>query len=132
MADYYTTISHMMHIPEEIIDQVFDYACEVLEEHNSEEFCCGLELSKEQDGIWFSTDESVEVEAAAVVIAAIQERFGLREPEVLLWGNGCSKQRLDAFSGGAALIQMDYDTEYIVPNQIIRGILSQRRAEAAS
>lgn len=126
MANYYTTISHMMHIPEEIIDQVFDYACDVLEKRNTEDDFCGLELNKQQEGIWFSTDESVEVEAAVDVIAAIQERFGLREPEILLWGNSCSKPRLDAFSGGAALIQMDYDTEYLVPERIAWEMLEAR------
>jgi hypothetical protein len=61
----------------------------------------------ENDGIWFSHDESANTEAIAAIIFELQQLKADPKPFTFSYCYECSKRRLDEFGGGAYCITKD-------------------------
>jgi len=122
MADYYTLFSFVLDLPDDI---AIDYAMNVAtmtdtlrwlsdEDRKSSnlDFPTDLEDSledwsfeivKEKSGIWIHSDYGG-IDAACQFVQHLLDRFGINEPVTFEWSNTCSKPRVDAYGGGAAII----------------------------
>ncbi len=58
----------------------------------------------EDNSIWFSHDESIDIDAAASVIQRFFKDARLNGCCGFTWSETCSKPRLDSFGGGACFI----------------------------
>ena len=64
----------------------------------------------EADGdnaVWLSHDESLDVEVTCRVVQWLQDGWGAPDRVEFEWADVCSKPRLDAFHGGAAVVRRD-------------------------
>lgn len=59
---------------------------------------------EDDDGLWIHSDESGDVDEAARFVQVFLQKFRPDESVGFEYANTCSKPRLDAFGGGAALI----------------------------
>lgn len=105
MANYYTQFSKM--IPalcrkqQKYIMQALNSAALILGFGDHTE--TGLEVETDTDGLWVHSCEG----GVNILLEAVSEwqlKFKKKEPWFLDWANTCSKPRLDAFSGGAAVV----------------------------
>ena len=60
----------------------------------------------ETDGkdVWVYTEDSVDLDALADVVAAFQVRFNIDKPWTLTWADTCSKPRISNFGGGGIVV----------------------------
>lgn len=113
MADYFTHFSCLLDVgcPEKAL-RAIDFFVELRDEddQSDEPQFHGFDLSL-QDGpkssvLWIRDDESGDVEAVTAFILRLAEELDLSG----LWGfehsNTCSRPRLDAFGGGAHVIDL--------------------------
>ena len=113
MADYFTHFSCLLDVgcPEKAL-RAIDFFVELRDEddQSDEPQFRGFDLSL-QDGpkssvLWIRDDESGDVEAVTAFILRLPEELDLYG----LWGfehsNTCSRPRLDAYGGGAHVIDM--------------------------
>jgi hypothetical protein len=62
-----------------------------------------FETEKENDGIWLYSDNGG-IDAACLFIQHLLQKFDPKGRVALEWSNDCSKPRVDAYGGGAAVI----------------------------
>ena len=122
MADYYTSFSFVLDLPgAEAIKYAINLATiaadlrwEAEEDRQIQEtqFPKELELflderdfevAEEKSGIWIHSNDGG-TDAACQFVQHLLDRFGIIEPVSFEWANTCSKPRLDAYGGGAAVI----------------------------
>lgn len=78
---------------------------EIEEDDEDDCGCLGVEVAFEDEGIWFSHEESINVDNLAVLVQALLDELEIDEPFVFSWANTCSKPRLDEFDGGACALK---------------------------
>jgi hypothetical protein len=122
MADYYTSFSFVLDLPgAEAIKYAINLAtiAEALRWESEEDrqtretqFPKELELfldewdfevAEEKSGIWIHSNDGG-TDAACQCVQHLLDRFGIIEAVSFEWANTCSKPRLDAYGGGAAVI----------------------------
>ena len=113
MADYFTHFSCLLDVgcPEKA-SRAIDFFLELRDEDDQADeprfhgFDLSLQDGPETSVLWVRDDESGNVEAVAAFILRLAEEFDLSG----LWGfehsNTCSSPRLDAFGGGAHVIDL--------------------------
>jgi len=110
MADYYTQLSFVVKCTPEDRDSLLEMV-EAENEKREEVGDCslGANFDVDEEGVWIHDEDGyVEVEGVADVL---QQWLILTDetdlPIAFEWANTCSKPRLDAFGGGAALIRKE-------------------------
>ncbi len=107
MANYYTQLRFKVDIPDTsnrdwLLDELNRSQALDLDDH------IGIEYTKEQDGIWFWSEESARgIEKLANILSAFLKRFYPHKCITFCWGDTCSKPRLDGFGGGAVFVTAD-------------------------
>lgn len=61
-------------------------------------------VNKEEDGIWFTNDESADIDAMASLVKFAHDKGWTEEPCVIEYCWTCDKPRIDEFGGGACVI----------------------------
>jgi hypothetical protein len=80
-----------------------------LEEYDDTPAC--YEPQVEKDGsvwVWDDGFQGNNLDRLLDLVAAYQNQFDLQEPWKMRWSYTCSKPRLDAFGGGAAVVWRGY------------------------
>lgn len=117
MANYYTKASFLLELPEAALkdfEAIFEedddhpVVVDFLEKSSFEDvddFKYGVQASREGDSaLWCHHDESMNVDAAVEAIHYVLKKHKLDDIVSFEWSNDCSKDRLDAFGGGCAVI----------------------------
>lgn len=115
MANNYCQYSAALVLPKGREEEAVKIATRVAEEMEKEDYC-GTDWAvegTEQPYVWFSAEESGNVEHAEQIAKAVIEEMKLDKPFVLSWANTCSKPRLDEFGGGAFVVQRGRDTVWV-------------------
>ena len=121
MADYFTNFSLQLRLPDEAAQAYALELCEhasriryhdeppgnfpaELHEHlESWSFEVEADTVEQQPGLWLhSTDGGID--AACAFLQHLLQRFNLPEAVTFEWSHDCSKPRLDAYGGGAAVV----------------------------
>lgn len=119
MADYFTNFSLITPLPDEAAQQ---YALQLaqtmsdagqddpLPEHipqsireEMENWTFETEPASEPHGIWLHS-ECGGIDAVCAFIQHLLQRYAIKEYVTLEWSNDCSKPRVDAYGGAAAII----------------------------
>jgi hypothetical protein len=122
MADYYTHFSFVLDLPSaEAVKYAMNLVTiadtlrwESAEDRKTQEteFPSELEdfldewtfeVAEEKSRIWIHSDDGG-TDAACQFVQHLLDRFGIIEPVSFEWAHTCSKPRLDAYGGGAAVI----------------------------
>jgi hypothetical protein len=115
MANYYTEVCVMVKYPPdaehadasdrtsraEAVWAAFDAACDSDPDglgYNS------LVASFATEGVIISADESADIDQLLDIVQQLMVEFQIMEPTVVQWAHTCSKMRVDAFGGGAAVV----------------------------
>ncbi|MGC8732291.1 MAG: hypothetical protein ACP5RC_08540, partial [Halothiobacillaceae bacterium] len=110
MADYFTHFSCLLDVgsPENAA-RALDLYANTPEDEDDLRLSDGFDLSIQSEGgseLWIHDDFSGDPERVIAFVLLCAEQFGLKG----LWGfeyaNTCSKPRLDAFGGGAHVIDL--------------------------
>ena len=106
MADYGTQWSAL--IPFDTVaerDWLMDELTKELSEYDGTPACWGPQV-QDNNTIWVWDDgwTGGNIDRLLEVVAAYQKEFGRNAMWTLEWSHTCSKPRLDAFGGGAAVI----------------------------
>ena len=118
MADYFTCFSvvlKLQDIPQQ--EYAVDLAAKVSRHRFEDEPLCSdfppglvdvledwnFETEKENDGIWLHSD-SGGIDAVCAFIQHLLQKFDPSGRVSFEWSNDCSKPRVDAYGGGAAII----------------------------
>ena len=117
MANNYCISSSKLMCPEhenKKVQAIVDRVVKEIEEgkHDDWDFC-GVDASVEDDGVWFSADESVNLEHMELIARALIEELEIDEPFYASWAYTCSKPRIDEFGGGAMVIKRGYETYWV-------------------
>lgn len=113
MADYYTHFSCLLDVGTAAkADQAVDLFLRLCDEEgpDGEPLCHGFELSGVDGGngglLWIRDEESGDVKSVIAFVLRLAEELDLSG----LWGfehaNTCSRPRIDAFGGGAHVIDL--------------------------
>ena len=126
MADYYTNISLIIYFgDEEEAKQALKISEEFEEGKHPEKLDdpewpntgCIVEISEStKTGLWIHSDESANLPNVAALIGLLLEKFEMDCPIGVEWANGCSKDRLDAYGGGAFVVYRGHDTKWMNTN----------------
>lgn len=119
MADYFTNFSLLVPLPGEAAQNyALDLAQQAARIHQGDEsagdfpmqdvvedwqFETDVDSSPNGWGLWLHSDYGG-VDAVCAFIQHLLQRFAPGDHVTLEWSHGCSKPRVDAFGGGAALI----------------------------
>jgi len=120
MADYYTKFSLILELPDKAAqdyaldladrarriqqeEEVADFPDSLRIEIDDWQFETELESSPEIRGIWLHT-ENGGVNAACAFIQHLLQTFDPCSRLTFEWSHDCSKPRVDAYGGGAAII----------------------------
>lgn len=119
MADYFTNFSLLVPLPTEAAQKyALDLAQQAARIQQGDESAGGFPLrevvedwqfetdadsSAKSWGLWLHSDYGG-IDAVCAFIQHLLQRFAPGAHVTLEWSNGCSKPRVDAFGGGAALI----------------------------
>ena len=121
MADYFTNFSFQVRLPDEAAqnyalerhrqgvqlwqgDEVpADYPAELREHHEDWCFEVEAEVVEDQPGLWLHSNNGG-IDAVCAFIQHLIQKFNLPETVAFEWSHDCSKPRLDAYGGGAAII----------------------------
>jgi hypothetical protein len=121
MADYFTNFSLIVPLPDEAaVQYALDLAEQAFHIHMGDEMSDGLPASLRDviedwrfdtepndpsngRGLWLHSSEGG-IDAVCAFIQHLLERFAPDGHVTLEWSNDCSKPRVDAFGGGAAII----------------------------
>lgn len=128
MANNYTDTSSFLSLPasrlgaaREIIDRV------TAELEDSEDGACEVQVEVlergEGSGVWFHSEESVNMEHLAAIARALVEELEIDEAFVCSWSYSCSKPRIDEFGGGALVIKKGYETYWCDARSHVEGVL---------
>lgn len=138
MADYFTKLSFAFPLPEAQAREFVDYVTNLNSIESEEEAppvpegwpdpedflhmnddWVGLEASVEPEAldapegqvpVWIRDDAGeVNIDLLIELLETAVERFDLQDPIGFEWTNDCSKARLNAFGGGAAVVGRDAD-----------------------
>jgi hypothetical protein len=121
MADYYTHFSLVIRLPDEAAqnyalelhhqgvqlwqgeDVPADYPAELREHH--EDWCFEVEADvvEKHPGLWLHSSNGG-IEAVCAFIQHLLQKFDPSGRVTFQWSNDCSKPRVDAYGGGAAII----------------------------
>jgi len=120
MANNYMQSSAFLNVPEDQLEQARTICQRIqdeLENDDEDWGFCGVEwqVMKEgtQKGVWFSGDESINVDHLEDMARAVIEELKIDEPFHASWSYTCSKPRVDEFGGGAMAIVRGHPTVYI-------------------
>jgi len=141
MADYFCQFSCLLSVDsvdnaQRAIDIRGDLAAEL---HREEGGCPGFDLeSSHEDGegvLWIYSDEYGEPEHVVRFVQRCATAFDLTGPWGFTWSTSCSKPRIDAFGGGAHVLDLstgatiaDIDCSNFVHEHVMRG---EEHAEVA-
>ena len=121
MADYFTNFSLQVRLPDEAAqtyalelhrqgvqlwqgdDVPADYPTELREHH--EDWCFEVEADvvEKHPGLWLHS-ENGGIDAVCAFLQHLLQRFNLKEAVTFEWSHDCSKPRMDAYGGGAAIV----------------------------
>ncbi len=121
MADYFTNFSLQLRLPDEAAqayalelhsqgvrlwqgdDVPADYPAELREHH--EDWCFEVEgdVLNDEHRLWLHSD-SGGIDAVCAFIQHLLRKFNLPEAVTFEWSHDCSRPRVDAYGGGAAII----------------------------
>jgi hypothetical protein len=121
MADYFTNFSLQLRLPDEAAqnyalelhrqgvqlwqgeDVPADYPAELREHH--EDWCFEVEADvvEQHPGLWLHSSNGG-IDAVCAFIQHLLQKFNLPETVTFEWSHDCSKPRVDAYGGGAAVI----------------------------
>ena len=117
MANNYLETSSWLDIPRDKHEQankIIERVEKELEEDEESGGYCGIQANLEVDdhrcGVWFSHDESGNVEHLAEIARALVEELEIDKPFYCSWAYTCSKPRIDEFGGGAFVIVRGKET----------------------
>ena len=121
MADYFTNFSLQLRLPDEAAQT---YALELAAQGNRlnqgdadepdfpadlltnvEDWCFEVEADtvEEQPGLWLHSSNGG-IDAVCAFLQHLLQRFKLHKAVTFEWSHDCSKPRVDAYGGGAAVI----------------------------
>ena len=107
MADYFTQFSTMLttesHEKAIQISALFDTFCEARMEA---EESIGFEVFVQNNDLWLYSDDAGSPEDVIMFFETHAKDMGLTGYLGFEWANTCSKPRLDAFGGGACIINL--------------------------
>jgi hypothetical protein len=121
MADYFTHFSLILRLPDvaaqtyalELHRQGVDlwqgedvpaeFPAELIEHHEDWCFHVEAEVIEEQPGLWLHSNDGG-IDAVCAFLQHLLRRFNLPETVTFEWSHDCSKPRVDAYGGGAAVI----------------------------
>lgn len=121
MADYFTNFSLQLRLPDEAAqtyalelhsqgtrlwqgdDVPADYPAELREHH--EDWCFEVEADvvEEQPALWLHSSNGG-IDAVCAFLQHLLKKFDPSGRVTFQWSNDCSKPRVDAYGGGAAII----------------------------
>jgi len=121
MADYFTNFSLQLRLPDEAAqtyalelhrqgvclwqgdDVPADYPAELREHH--EDWCFEVEADvvEKQPGLWLHS-ENGGIDAVCAFLQHLLQKFDPSGRVTFQWSNDCSKPRVDAYGGGAAIV----------------------------
>ena len=121
MADYFTNFSLIITLPDEAVQKyALDLAIEGSSgfqgaelpddfpkelENVTEDWCfeTDAETSEGKPALWLHSSNGG-IDAVCSFIQHLLQKFNLNERVTFEWSNDCSKPRVDAYGGGAAII----------------------------
>ena len=121
MAYYFTHFSLVIRLPDEAAqtyalelhrqgvqlwqgdDVPADYPAELREHHEDWCFEVEAEVVEDQPGLWLHSNNGG-IDAVCAFIQHLIQKFNLPETVAFEWSHDCSKPRVDAYGGGAAII----------------------------
>ena len=121
MADYFTNFSLQLRLPDEAAqnyalelhrqgtrlwqgeDVPADYPAALREHHEDWCFEVEAEVVEDQPGLWLHSDNGG-IDAVCAFVQHLLQRFNLPEAVTFEWSHDCSKPRVDAYGGGAAIV----------------------------
>ena len=113
MADCYTHFSCLLDVGTEAkAEQAVDLFLRLCDEEDAESelLCHGFELSLVDGGsgglLWIRDDESGDVESVIAFVLRLAEELTLTGLSGFEHANTCSRPRIDAFGGGAHVIDL--------------------------
>jgi len=112
MADYYTHFSCTLELPEpghvaRALAHLETFDAELRErEDRSIGFAVSALPADTPTRLWFHDDASGDVEDLTAFVAELGPLLGLTGSWGFEWAHTCSKHRLDAFGGGACLVDL--------------------------
>jgi len=115
MADNYCDSSSFLNVPPGKLDKAREIIARVEEElETGDEGYVGCQSQvlndEERCGIWFSGDESCNVEHVELIARALVDELELEGDFICSWAYTCSKPRIDEFGGGAFVIRRGVET----------------------
>lgn len=114
MANNYCISSSKLLLDEEQVKKaqaIIDRVVKELEEGDEE--YCGCDAVVEDDGVWFSADESIDTSHMELIARELIDELEIDEPWYASWAYTCSKPRIDEFGGGAFVIKRGYQTYWV-------------------
>ena len=121
MADYYTNFSFALRLPDEAAQtyaiNLAEQACQSQFENEVPEdfptelrdhledwlFEVAAQTVDKQPGLWLHSQNGG-VDPACAFLQHLLQKFDLPDPVTFEWSHDCSKPRVDAYGGGAAIV----------------------------
>ena len=121
MADYYTNFSLVLRLPNEAVQayafNLAEQACQSQFENEVPDdfpaelrdhledwlFEVAAQTVDEHPGLWLHSQNGG-VDSACAFLQHLLQRFDLPDPVTFEWSHDCSKPRVDAYGGGAAIV----------------------------
>lgn len=128
MANNYILSSSFLPLPEGKINRAQEIVDTVLDEMthgDDEDGYCGCQVTVEEDGVWFSHDETINPEHVERLARALVEGLEIDEPFYCSWAYTCSKSRVDQFGGGAFAVRRGADTYWVDAMSHVRELATQ-------
>ena len=115
MANNYCESSSLIRIPKEKIKLAESVIQRVENEllDDEEEGYVGYNTEFLEEGLWISSDESVNTDHMEKLVKVLVEELDLEGIFVCSWAYFCDKPRIDEFGGGAFAIKKGLDTIWI-------------------
>ena len=147
MADYFTNFSFIVPLPtEEAVEYAVNLAEQAFHAHMGEEIPADFPATLKDvvedwcfdtdsrdpsvgRGLWLHSS-SGGIDAVCAFIQHLLQRFARGSHVMLEWSNDCSKPRVDAFGGGAALITARRITTINTGEWLHREVTRLRRPRA--
>jgi hypothetical protein len=113
MANYYCEGSGVLELPKDKIEQAKEIIARVSEELEEEDGFLGVDIVFEEEGIWFSHDESLTPSHVERIASCLLDELEIDEPFYFTWAETCSKPRVDSFSGGGFAVKRGHDSHRV-------------------
>lgn len=120
MANNYVESSSFLKLNDEQLKkakEIIDRCEAELEQDKNEDWSTGgyvgVDSKIESDGVWFSGEESVNIDHMEYIAKALVEELNVEDPFFASWSYTCSKPRIDEFGGGAMCIMKGKDTIWV-------------------